>query len=86
MQTILLPNGISCRYGPTSARVPDIGPMGILAMSGLDHFLQQAQQNNNTPYYAFGDGVYNSNALRRKFVEVSYWVWQYLYHGKGKQA
>ena len=68
VQTILLPNGISCRYGPTSARVPDIGPTGILEMSGLDHFLQQAQQNNNTPYYAFGDGVYNSNALRRKFV------------------
>ena len=86
VQTILLPNGISCLYGPTSARVPDIGPTGILEMSGLDHFLQQAQQNNNTPYYAFGDGVYNSNALRRKFVEVSYWVWQYLYHGKGKQA
>jgi len=68
VQTILLPNGISCLYGPTSARVPDIGPTGILEMSGLDHFLQQAQQNNNTPYYAFGDGVYNSNALRRKFV------------------
>lgn len=66
VQTILLPNGISCLYGPTSARVPDIGPTGILEMSGLDQFLVQLQQNNNLPYYAFGDGVYNWNALQRE--------------------
>ena len=67
VQTIMLPNGISCLYGPASARVADIGANGILEMSGLDHFLFQVQQNRQHTYIAFGDGAYNANGLQCKF-------------------
>jgi len=67
VQTIMLPNGISCVYGPASARVSDIGANGILEMSGLDMFLLQLQQNAPHTYIAFGDGAYNANGLQCKF-------------------
>ena len=59
---MLLPNGISTIYGPCSARVNDIGLMRNL--SGLDQFLYEIQQGQQTIYCVLGDGIYNCNALR----------------------
>jgi hypothetical protein len=36
VETVLLPNGISTVFGPTLARIHDVG--GVLLMSGLDAF------------------------------------------------
>ena len=66
VQTIYLPNGISCLYGPASARRPDIGPTGLVQMSGVDQFLLQLQQNEPHTYFAFGDGTYNAHGLQCK--------------------
>ena len=66
VQTIYLPNGISCLYGPASARRPDIGPTGLVQMSGVDQFLLQLQQNQPHTYFAFGDGTYNAHGLQCK--------------------
>lgn len=62
IETVLLPNGISTIYGPCSARVNDIGLMRNL--SGLDQFLYEIQQGQQTIYCVLGDGIYNCNALR----------------------
>ena len=68
LQTIMLPNGISFLFGPTSARVPDVAGAqnmnSVLNMSGLDQFLFELQLGNNHIYSLFGDGVYNANGLQ----------------------
>ena len=66
METLELPNGISTVFGPTSARIHDVG--GVLQMSQLDNFLVALQAGQPTQYYAFGDGAYNANYLERKSV------------------
>ncbi len=66
METLELPNGISTVFGPTSARIHDVG--GVLQMSQLDNFLVALQAGQPTQYYAFGDGAYTANYLERKSV------------------
>jgi hypothetical protein len=58
---VILPNGISTIYGPTSARIHDVG--GVLQMSGLDNFLMQIQQGHPHVYSAFGDSSCNAGYL-----------------------
>jgi hypothetical protein len=62
VETVLLPNGISTVYGPTSARIHDVG--GVLQMSGLDNFLMLIQQGRPDVYSAFGDSAYNAQYLQ----------------------
>ncbi len=62
VETVLLPNGISTVFGPTSAWIHDIG--GVLQMSGLDSFLVQIQQSKPQVYCAFGDSAYNAQYLQ----------------------
>jgi len=68
----MLPNGISCLFGPTSARVHDV--TGILQMSGLDQFLLELQQGNNHIYSALGDGIYNANGLQCKLDHSCHFI------------
>ena len=72
VQTVMLPNGISCLYGPSSARVSDVA--GVLQMSGLDGFLLQIQQGRNHIYSVFGDGVYNANGLHCEYCILPYFT------------
>lgn len=72
VQTLMLPNGISCLFGPTSARVHDV--TGILQMSGLDQFLLELQQGNNHIYSALGDGIYNANGLQCKLDHSCHFI------------
>jgi hypothetical protein len=62
VETVMLPNGISTVYGPTSARIHDVG--GVLQMSGLDNFLMLIQQGRPDIYSAFGDSTYNAQYLQ----------------------
>ena len=62
VETVMLPNGISTFYGPTSGRIHDVG--GILQMSRLDDILWRIQQGRPEIFSAFGDGIYNSIALQ----------------------
>jgi len=59
---VLLPNGISTVFGPTSARIHDVG--GVLQMSGLDAFLVEIQQGKPEVYCVFGDSIYNAGYLQ----------------------
>ena len=59
---MLLPNSISTLFGPTSARIHDVG--GVLLMSGLDDFLVEIQQGKLEVYGAFGDSTYNAGYLQ----------------------
>jgi hypothetical protein len=52
---VLLPNGISTVFGPTSARIHDVGD--VLLMSGLDAFLVEIQKGKPEVYCAFGDST-----------------------------
>jgi hypothetical protein len=61
-ETVLLPNGISTVFGPTSAWIHDIG--GILQISDLDNFLVQIQQGKPHVYCAFGGSAYNAQYLQ----------------------
>jgi len=56
MLTVLLPNGLSAVYGPTSARRNDIDSVN---MSHLNDYLLQIQQNEPTKYCVFGDGIFH---------------------------
>ncbi len=62
VETVLLPNGISTVFGPTSARIHDVG--GVLQMSGLDAFLVEIQQGKPEVYSAFGESTYNAGYLQ----------------------
>jgi len=62
VETVLLPNGISTVYGPTSASIHDVG--GVLQMSGLGNFLMLIQQGRPDVYSAFGDSAYNAQYLQ----------------------
>ncbi len=66
METLQLPNWISTVFGPTSARIHNVG--GVLQMSQLNNFLVALQAGQPTQYYAFGDGAYNANYLEHKSV------------------
>ena len=59
---VMLPNGISTVYGPTSARIHYVG--GVMQMSGLDEFLVRNQEGKPHVYSAFGDPVYNAQYLQ----------------------
>ncbi len=59
---MLLPNGISTVFGPTSACIHDVG--GVLLMSGFDAFLVEIQQGKPEVYCAFGDSTYNAGYLQ----------------------
>jgi hypothetical protein len=61
VEMVMLPNGMSTIYWPTSARIHDI--CGVLQMSGLDNFLMQIQQGCPHVYSAFGDSTYNAGYL-----------------------
>ena len=62
VETVLLPNGISTLFGPTSARIHDVG--SVLQMSGLDAFLVEIEQGKPEVYCAFGDSTYNAGYLQ----------------------
>ena len=62
VETVILPNGISTLFGPTSARIHDVG--GVLQLSGLDDFLVEIQQGKPEVYCAFGDSTYNAGYLQ----------------------
>jgi hypothetical protein len=62
VETVLLPNGISTLFGPTSARIHDVG--GVLLMSGLDDFLVEIQQGKPEVHDTFGDSTYNAGYLQ----------------------
>jgi hypothetical protein len=82
VETVLLPNGISTIYGPTSARPSDVP--GVIRMSGLDAFLLDLQQGRNHIYSAFGDGVYGANGLNCELQSVT--ISMYVCNDKLKLA
>jgi hypothetical protein len=53
LETVLLPNGISTVYGPTSA-----------SDEWTRHFLMLIQQGRPDVYSAFGDSAYNAQYLQ----------------------
>ncbi len=59
---MLLPNGISTVFEPTSARIHDVG--GVLQTSGLDAFLVEIQQGKPEIYCAFGVSTYIAGYLQ----------------------
>ena len=67
MQTVLTPDGICTCFGATSARRHDTGLTtgnGLLAMSGLNKFLTEIQQDRpdtTPPFACTGDSVYGVN-------------------------
>jgi hypothetical protein len=77
VETVMLPNGISTLFGPTSARIHDVG--GVLQMSGLDNYLWNIQQGQEHIYCGFGDGIYSAHYLRCKCnkIELSLMILSY---------
>ena len=59
VKRVMLHNGISTIYGPTSARIHDVG--SVLQMSGLDNFLMQIEQGLPHVYFAFGNSTCNAS-------------------------
>lgn len=66
IETVMLPNGISTVFGPTSARPNDVA--GVLRMSNLDEFLFALQQGSRRIFSLFGDGIYNVAGLHCKCI------------------
>jgi hypothetical protein len=71
-EVLELPNGICTLFGPTSARIHDVG--GVMQMSNLDNFLTELQADQPNKYIAFGDGAYNANYLNCEYI-LSYCCW-----------
>ena len=68
-EVLELPNGISTVYGPTSARIHDVG--GVMQMSNLDNFLTELQVNEPVKYMALGDSAYCANYLNCEYYYYS---------------
>ena len=72
VETVMLPNGISTVYSPTSARIHDLS--GVLQMSGVDQFLVKIQQGRAHIYSAMGDGAYNANGLQCELISIVFYL------------
>jgi hypothetical protein len=66
---LLLANGISTLFGPTSAHIHDVG--SVLQMIGLDAFLVEIQQGKPEVYFVFVDSLYNAGYLQFIWSEHS---------------